>query len=167
MNNPVKELLHSWPEQAIAKKKENRKFFQKLKRFDKKRLDTQLHALHEEVFACTNCLECANCCSTTGPLLTTKDIERLAKREGMKPDQYTKMYVRVDEDGDYVFKTMPCRYLNEDNTCEVYDVRPKACREYPHTDRVKQYQILDLTRQNVEVCPAVYLMVEKLKEIAP
>jgi Fe-S-cluster containining protein len=165
MNNPITELLVNWPEKALAKKKENRKFFQKLKRTDKKRLDANMHKLHEEVFACTDCLACANCCKTIGPLLTQKDIERLAKREGVKANQYIDDFVRIDEDGDYVFKTMPCRYLNDDNTCQVYDVRPKACREYPHTDRIKQYQILHLTRKNVEVCPAVYMIIEKLKSL--
>jgi Fe-S-cluster containining protein len=23
----------------------------------------------------------------------------------------------------------------DDNKCSIYEVRPKACREYPHTDR--------------------------------
>lgn len=30
---------------------------------------------------------------------------------------------------------MPCPLLGRDNYCAVYADRPKACREYPHTDR--------------------------------
>jgi len=45
----------------------------------------------------------------------------------------------------------------------VYEVRPKACREFPHTDRNRMHQILELTRKNVEVCPAVFDMVERIK----
>ncbi len=29
----------------------------------------------------------------------------------------------------------PCPFLGDDNYCSVYEARPKACREYPHTDR--------------------------------
>ena len=64
-----------------------------------------------------------------------------------------------------MFYSKSCAFLEEDNRCSIYDVRPKACREFPHTDRIKQYQILDLTQKNVAVCPAVYEIIEKLKTI--
>ena len=163
MSNYLPDLLANLPERAKEKKRENQAFFKTLARVDKKKLDAQMHAVHEEVFACTDCLQCANCCKTTGPLLTDKDIERLAKHERMRPADFTAAHLHLDGDGDYVFKTMPCMFLNDDNTCRVYDIRPKACREYPHTDRAKQYQILNLTRKNAEVCPAVFEMVERLK----
>ena len=163
MSDYLDELLPTWPEKAVAKRRENREYFKRLKKQDKKKLDQQINTLHEDVFACTDCLKCANCCTTTGPLLTNRDIERLAKYERMRPANFTETYLRLDEEGDYVFKQMPCRYLNADNTCSIYDMRPKACREYPHTDRNRQYQILNLTRKNAEVCPAVFEIVERLK----
>ena len=147
------------------KAKENKKFFQQLKRVKPKVLDQKIQQLHEEVFDCTDCLECANCCSTTGPLFTDKDIGRIAKHLRIKPSEFTENYLRIDEDKDYVLQQVPCAFLGEDNRCSIYDVRPKACREFPHTDRIKQYQILDLTQKNVAVCPAVYEIVEKLKTI--
>ena len=147
------------------KAKENKKFFQQLKRVKPKVLDQKMHQLHEEVFACTDCLECANCCSTTGPLFTNIDIGRIAKHLRIKPSEFTEKYLRIDEDKDYVLQQVPCAFLGEDNRCSIYDVRPKACREFPHTDRIKQYQILDLTQKNVTVCPAVYEIVEKFKTI--
>lgn len=148
---------------AIAKRKENKKFFERLKRNTPKDFDRQMHQLHEEVFACTDCLQCANCCKTTGPLLTQKDIERISKHTGVKPAEFEKSHLRLDEDGDWVFKQMPCMFLESDNRCGIYEIRPKACREYPHTDRVRQHQILNLTRKNTEVCPAVFQIVERLK----
>ena len=147
------------------KAKENKKFFQKLKRAKTKVLDQKIHQLHEEVFSCTDCLECANCCSTTGPSFTDKDIGRIAKYLRIKPSEFTEKYLRIDEDKDYVLHQVPCAFLDEDNRCKIYDVRPKACREFPHTDRIKQYQILNLTQKNVTICPAVYHIVEKLKTI--
>ena len=147
------------------KSNENKKFFQQIKRLKPKVLDQKMHQLHEEVFACTDCLECANCCSTTGPLFTDRDIGRIAKHLRIRPSEFTEKYLRIDEDKDYVLQQVPCAFLGEDNKCGIYDVRPKACREFPHTDRIKQHQILNLTKKNVAVCPAVYEIVEKLKTI--
>lgn len=166
MSDYLPKLLADWPRQANAKKRENQAFLKKLKSVNKKALDITINQLHEEVFAETNCLLCANCCKTTGPLLTDKDITRLAKYERLRPAAFTEKYLLLDEDGDYVFKTMPCRYLQPDNTCAIYDLRPKACREYPHTDRAKQYQILNITQKNAGICPAVFEMVTRMKKLA-
>jgi hypothetical protein len=54
-----------------------------------------------------------------------------------------------------------------DNTCLIYDVRPKACSEYPHTNRRKFIQLADLTIKNTEVCPAAFEIVEDLKKAIP
>ena len=147
------------------KAKENKKFFQKLKYVKSKVLDKKIHQLHEEVFACTNCLECANCCTTTGPLFTDKDISRISKHLKIKPSEFTEKYLKVDEEKDFVLQQVPCTFLEDDNRCSIYQVRPKACLEYPHTNRRKQYQILKLTHKNLAICPAVYKIVEKLKYI--
>jgi len=147
------------------KAKENKAIFKEIKRLKPKVLDQKMHKLHQEVFACTNCLECANCCSTTGPLFTDKDIGRTAKHLRMKPSEFTEKYLRIDEDNDYVLQSVPCAFLGDDNRCSIYDVRPKACREFPHTDRIKQHQLLNLTQKNVAVCPAVYHIVEKMKKV--
>ena len=61
-------------------------------------------------------------------------------------------------------KSMPCPFLGPDNLCDIYDVRPKACAAFPHTDRKKIYQINHLTIKNTLFCPAAYLFVEKLKD---
>jgi Fe-S-cluster containining protein len=116
------------------------------------------------VFSCTDCLECANCCKTTGPLFTDKDITRISKYLMIKPSDFTHKYLKVDDDSDYVLKKVRCEFLLNDNSCSIYDVRPKACREYPHTDRIKQHQLLEITQKNIEICPAVYDIIEDLKK---
>ena len=151
-------------EQSKLKRKENRRFFKGLKKIKPKVLDKTILPLHDEVFEYINCLECANCCKTTGPLFTDKDISRIAKYLRTKPSKFTEKYLQIDEERDYVLQTVPCTFLGEDNSCSIYEVRPKACREYPHTNRIKQHQILKLTEKNVEICPAVYDIVEKLKK---
>ena len=157
-------FLAQHKEQSKLKSIENQQFFKRLKKIKPKVLDKLIHPLHEEVFECTDCLKCANCCTTTGPLFTDKDISRIAKHLRIKPFEFTQQYLRIDEDRDYVLKSVPCTFLGEDNYCSIYEVRPKACREYPHTDRKKQNQLLNLTEKNIEVCPAVFNIVEKLKK---
>jgi uncharacterized protein len=142
-------------------KKENKKFFALLYR--KKDLDNIFHNLHEEVFAKTDCLQCANCCKTTSPIFRDVDIDRIAKHLGMRPSLFTEKYLHIDEDQDWVLNSVPCAFLDTDNYCKIYDVRPKACREYPHTDRKNMAQVIDLTYQNSMVCPAVAEMAAKIK----
>ena len=151
-------------EQVALKYKENQQFFKRLKKVKTKVLDKLIHPFHNEVFECTDCLKCANCCKTTGPLFTDKDVSRITKHLRIKPSEFTEKYLRIDEDRGYVLQSVPCIFLGEDNYCSIYDVCPKACREFPHTDRIKQSQLLNLTEKNVEVCPAVYNILEKLKK---
>ena len=150
-------------EQVKFKRKENEQFFKRLKKMKPKVLDKLVHPLHDEVFECTDCLDCANCCTTTGPLFTDKDISRISKYLRIKPSEFVAKYLRIDEDRDYVLKSLPCTFLGTDNYCSIYNVRPKACREFPHTDRIKQHQLLKLTKKNMEVCPAVFTIIEKLR----
>jgi uncharacterized protein len=148
-----------------AKKAESatKKLFAKLKKAKPGDLDETFEALHEEAFMEINCLKCANCCKTTSPIFTQRDIERLAKHFKVKASQFIEQYLHLDEDNDYVLNIAPCPFLDVDNYCLVYEDRPNACREYPHTNRKKMYQILDLTLKNTYVCPAVYQIVENIK----
>ena len=155
--------LEEHKDQLKLKLKENVKFFKRLKRMKPKVLDQMIHPIHEEVFSCTDCLKCGNCCKTTSPLFTDKDISRVAKYLRIKPSAVVSQYLKIDEDRFYVLKTAPCTFLGADNYCTIYDARPKACRDYPHTDRIKQSQLLNITEKNVEVCPAVFNIIEKLK----
>lgn len=159
MSNEIKNL------EKLAKDKqvENKKFFEKLKKKTPKNLDYLMQELHEAEFKKTDCLTCANCCKTTGPLFTLADIERIAKYLKQKPQQFISQYLEIDEDKDYVLQSVPCTFLDNENACMIYDVRPKACREFPHTDRKKFQQITDLTLKNIAICPATYRIVEQMK----
>jgi hypothetical protein len=150
---------------ASADKPANTKLINRLKRIQPRNLDQQVHRLHDEAFEQTDCLTCANCCKTTSPIFYQNDIERLAIRLRMKPGAIIDKYLHLDEDGDYVLNTTPCPFLAADNYCLVYEDRPKACREYPHTDRKRVHQILDLTLRNTLVCPAVLHIAEQLREM--
>ena len=150
-------------DEARKNKKTIRKKTERLRKLRKGVIDSKIHPLHEAAFEKVDCLECANCCKTTGPLFTQNDIERIAKHLGISGSAFIERYLRIDEDKDYVLQSVPCSFLDADNYCSIYDVRPKACREYPHTDRKNQAGILKLTEKNSQICPAVADIFENLE----
>ena len=156
--------LDKFRKEAKNQSAENKKFLGRLRRVNDRELDKYFHQAHEQVFEHTDCLQCANCCKTTSPIFYENDIERLAGALRIRPAEVVDRYLRIDEDRDYVLKSSPCPFLMEDNHCSVYDHRPKACREYPHTDRRKVSQILDLTHRNSLVCPAVLNILETVRQ---
>ncbi|MFC2138113.1 YkgJ family cysteine cluster protein [Bacteroidota bacterium] len=157
--------LDDLKKKAKIAEKSTKKLFQKLKTTNYKTdLDKTFHQIHYNIFDIKVCLDCANCCKTIGPILYNIDIERMARALKIKSSEFINQYIAVDEDNDYIFNSKPCPFLDENNYCIIYENRPKACREYPHTDRKRMYQILDLTIKNTYTCPAVYKIVEELKQ---
>ncbi|HEY1039719.1 MAG TPA: YkgJ family cysteine cluster protein [Bacteroidia bacterium] len=157
--------LEKFRKQSLQLKDQNKQFLKSLKRKNPRDLDKLFHEAHEEAFEEINCLDCANCCKTTSPIFKQKDIENVAKHIRLSPSQFIDKYLHLDKDNDYVLNTAPCPFLDGENYCLVYESRPTACREYPHTDRKKMYQLLDLTYNNTLVCPAVLHIVEQLRKI--
>jgi Fe-S-cluster containining protein len=159
MNDKLKDHL----DLASINLNENKALAKKLKKSKPKRLDNVVHQLHEETFEKVDCLECANCCKTTSPAIYERDIDRLSKHLKIKPSKLIETYLVKDDDDDYVFKTAPCPFLDYENYCTVYESRPLACREYPHTNRKRFYQVLDLSITNTLICPAVASIFEELQ----
>ncbi len=148
------------------KSKENSKLFskkiEKLKKVKDGNLDVLINDLNDKVFSKIDCLSCANCCKNLGPLFTQKDIERIAKHLKLKPGTFTEKYLKIDEDNDYVLKQTPCSFLGEDNYCSIYDVRPKACADYPNTHLRNQKTMLKILQKNTSFCPAVYDILDRI-----
>jgi len=159
----MQDQLRTLSKEAKDMQKLHKAFFIKLIKKTPKKLDSIMEELHELEFKKTDCLECANCCKTTSPIFTTKDIDRISKSLRIKTRQFIDKYLNLDTDSDYVLKSSPCTFLAADNTCNIYDVRPKACREYPHTNRKNFEKISDLTLKNVAICPATFNIVEALR----
>lgn len=149
-------------ELAKQNEKEIRSVLQKVRKRKPKDVDAFFHKAHDEVFEEIDCLQCANCCKTTSPIFRDVDIKRISKSLRMKDSQFIDAHLKMDDEGDYVLKSSPCHFLNEDNTCSIYETRPLACRDYPHTDRRKMVQILKLTEKNASICPAVSRILIKL-----
>lgn len=65
---------------------------------------------------------------------TLSDIERAADYLGLDPDEFLKEYLKGEETGDgieYRRWVSPCPFLTDKDDCEIYPVRPFACRLYP------------------------------------
>jgi hypothetical protein len=160
------DILQKLPVLSQKLHNRNRELLRRLKRKPSSEVDEVFHKLHSEVFEAIDCLDCAHCCSTLSPIITDRDIARIGKALRVKPVEVVERYLRVDEDNDYVFRQPPCPFLGADNYCSIYAERPRACREYPHTDRRKMQQLFELTLKNSRVCPAVHLILEHLNGLA-
>jgi hypothetical protein len=148
---------------GISKKGEYKQLLTFLKNKKPKDLDKTIQGFHKDTFNEIDCLKCANCCKTTSPAIYENDIDKMAKYLKIKPGIFIEKYLTIDTDNVYMFKNTPCPFLGVDNYCSIYESRPKACREYPHTDRKRFYQITNITYKNIEICPVVVTVLDKLK----
>ncbi|MCK7553486.1 YkgJ family cysteine cluster protein [Chitinophaga sedimenti] len=60
-------------------------------------------------------------------------------------------------------KSSPCPFLAADNTCDIYDMRPGDCRNYPYTDSDEFFKRPNTTYLNSTICPAVFYVLERLR----
>jgi len=121
--------------------------------------------IHKEVFEEVDCLQCANCCKSIPPIVSSRDSKRISKYLNLRKSDFEERYLVTDEDGDQVINTSPCPFLENDNKCRIYDVRPSACRQYPHTGDEGFFKHLSLHKRNVKYCPALFEIMLRLKEV--
>jgi uncharacterized protein len=156
-----KDLLHNWEKKSKERQKLYKQFLQ---RADKNKVLRQLHGFHEEAFQKIDCLQCANCCKNYSPRFKTPDIKRISKHLGMRESEFIETYLRVDEEGDFVVKSLPCPFLGADNYCSIYEVRPSDCARFPYTDEDVIIKRQPLTLKNTSFCPITYFVIERLME---
>jgi len=152
-------------DRATKDQPEHRRMLPRLKKVKSHLLDDTVHRLHKEAFEIVDCLKCGNCCRGISPRMTDRDIERIGKSLKLTPSAVSEKYITRDTDEFYCFKQSPCPFLAEDNYCQVYKDSPRACKEYPHTDRPKFTQIIDLSFTNSIICPAVAYVFIELRKI--
>lgn len=153
----------NWQVKAQKERKTFAKFLSK-KKPDRKNIN-RLADLHDEAFDKIDCLDCARCCKNHSPRFKSPDIKRIAKHLGMKEGDMIQTYLKLDSDNDYVLQSSPCTFLNDDNTCQIYDVRPSDCARYPYTDEDVFLKRKTITLKNTEVCPAAYFVMNKLTNV--
>ncbi len=158
----MSDILHNWEKKSAGRQKQYKQFLEKA---DKKKVLKRLPGLHEEAFERVDCTKCANCCKHYSPRFKGPDIKRIARFLDMKEGDLTDKYLRQDEDGDWVARSMPCPFLGPDNLCGIYEVRPTDCQRFPYTDEDVLIKRPSLTQKNSTFCPIVYFVLEKLIEI--
>lgn len=143
--------------------KDRKKAFQQtLKKANNHKMIKQLPVLHQEVFSKIDCLDCANCCKNFSPRFKGPDIKRISKHFRMKESDFVQQYLQVDEDEDHVLQSKPCPFLDDDNYCQIYDVRPRDCARYPYTDEDVFVKQATLSIKNAAVCPAAHAVLDAM-----
>ncbi len=156
------DLIQKWQNKKNNVKKRFNRLMTQLQRQRGKALNRWANELHESTFQKIDCLDCANCCSSIPPIVNPSDASRLAKYLKSNVSTFQNKYLHQDDDGDWVMNTTPCPFLEEKNLCSVYEVRPNACREYPHTDNSEFSKNMNLHQQNAVYCPAVFHILEEM-----
>lgn len=128
-------------------------------------LNSKLKMLHTEAYDKIDCGQCAHCCKTMTPTYTKEDVKRISGYAGMTRESYWKKYLMKDETGDIVHRKTPCHFLDKNNRCSIYEIRPRDCRLYPHTQRKDFVFQRDIHIQNINECPITYHVVKRLNEI--
>ena len=158
MNKEDKVIIN----RSLTQRKSLKKALKSISKSQKNKLDEKFREEHEIEFSKRDCLECANCCKTTSPIFRIKDINRISSFLKIKESEFINKHLKIDSDNDYVLKSSPCLFLDQNNHCKIYEKRPLACKEYPHTNRKKMHQIIDLTVRNSSICPGVASIISKI-----
>lgn len=158
MSNSIS--LEQWEPKAKALSKT---YGRMLKQLEPRNVLKALPEIHEEAFEHVDCLSCGKCCKSYSPRFKTPDIKRISKSLRLKESQFIDQYLKIDEEGDYVLQQTPCPFLGSDNFCSIYEDRPSDCRRFPYTDEDVLFKRHQITLKNVEFCPAVYFVLERLR----
>jgi uncharacterized protein len=118
----------------------------------------------QEAYQKHNCLDCAACCKNYSPRFKGPDIKRISKYLGVKETEFLDRYLHRDEDGDYVLNKKPCPFLQSDNRCEIYEVRPSDCQRFPYSDEDVFIKRKSLTMKNASFCLIAQEVLDRLRE---
>ena len=148
-----------WKEAASNRQHKYKKYLEKV---PKKAALPLLNELHDAAFKKIDCLDCAACCKNYSPRFKPPDIKRISKFLGMKESAFMDAYLLRDDEGDFVVVSKPCPFLNQDNTCSIYEVRPTDCARFPYTDEAVFLEKKKITLKNSTFCPAAFTVIEAL-----
>ena len=161
-------IVRDWEQNAQRNDDENYEFLRSLKiREYGFEPDALAAELHERAFQIIDCTLCANCCKTKRPKFDEANAERISSHLNLDKSEFIETYLEPNpNDPPFVTRKMPCPFLGDDDRCSIYDVRPTVCREYPHTNKKDLVFRTRGVAANSLVCPAVYWIVEQMKQQA-
>lgn len=110
----------------------------------------------------TICKQCkASCCKGEGYVFLSKyDIDNISSFLGLDVGQFVKLYTRKTVYGKKVSLVnlkikgeLRCVFLDKFNRCEIYEVRPNQCREFPFWKSLKNKNGTQLAK----LCPGIII----------
>ena len=141
-----------------------KKKLRRLKRLSDQELDQRFEIENEKAFKKIDCLSCANCCITKGPTFSKKDINRIAKHQNLSPQEFSDKHLKINKDGNYALNQTPCLFLEADNKCGIYDIRPEPCASYPYLNKRNVSQLFPYFEAHVSTCLIVEEVIREVKE---
>jgi len=152
-------------ELAKLKEKENREFREYIQHCDIEpdELDAIVHRLDAYVASQIDCRQCANCCRELAAALGDEDVARLARAEGITPEQFEQKYLdKTDDSGRFLIRQKPCPFL-AGKLCRHYAARPESCAEFPFLHKADFVTRSVMALWNLPYCPIVHNVYELLK----
>jgi uncharacterized protein len=127
-------------------------------------MEKNMEKLKAKVLKNFECLECGNCCrlETGYTYCRPEEAEQIAAF--LKMDIYTFISKHTIKENGWLILSSPkfatsC-FLDKNNRCQIYDVRPENCRTYP--DWVSVWKSDDLFRAETKTCPGLKKTLEKI-----
>lgn len=132
-------------------------------------IDENAKGIAPEIKSRISCVKgCAHCCHQ---FVAVSDQEAALIVEACKQDEINIDYRYLEKQASYTpenFAQKPhtaCVFLDKDNTCKIYDVRPFACRKYlvvtkPKFCNAKVYpkrQVLTVSDANAECIASAFI----------
>ena len=149
--------------QEYAEQNEKFRLFLKKNAVDYE-LDAHFLRLHTEIFAEYDCCACNNCCKLYDVTVNQNDIEIIAAHLNLSESDFTEQYL-ITNGEDLIMKDKPCRFLDAEGKCEIYEIRPSVCRNFPYTDQpYRLYNMYGLLSFSEE-CPVIFEIIKRLKRI--
>lgn len=121
-----------------------------------------------EVGKSIDCTACANCCREAVVAVETADIAVIGRFLGYDAARVEAMYTAPSEEDSArrVLKSTAggCVFLSG-NLCVIYEARPKACRDFPHTAPGPHTlgSRLESHMRWASKCPIIYNALEQYK----
>lgn len=85
--------------------------------------------LRSQVLRNMPCKKCGWCCKTNKAYIDMREMQRIRKYLGITKQEFIDKY--VENNSGYFYLHSPCLFLNENNECSVYSMRPDVCKIFP------------------------------------
>ena len=141
----------------------------KVKKIPVGQFDEMAHPIVKDITSKIDCKKCGNCCRFQEPGVTNEEIDILAQQKNVSIETFKEKYIARDKEGVSFLCVKPCTFLSLPSQggkeCSIYSLRPNSCADFPGLHRPGLKWRMKQVEENYSICPIVFNVVEKLKEI--